>query len=119
MSELAGLLQSADNKFAAYLKEHKIDPIRVVYASTQIEKLTPTDRKALLAKRQTRGKEGDEAKAARSVEVRSGRPVTAQLLTRVLKGEKVAGPQKSRLVRAMNRIAEQKKLSAIDLSNLF
>ena len=44
MSKLAGQLTSADSKFAGYLKENKIDPIRVVNASTQIEKLTVDDR---------------------------------------------------------------------------
>lgn len=119
MSKLAEQLNSADSKFAGYLKEHKIDPVRVVYASEQIEKLTRKDRAIKLAKRQARGKEDDAAKAARSQKPRSGRPVTEQLVTRALKGEALTGPQKTRILRAMARVAEQKKLGDVALSNLF
>ncbi len=119
MSKLAAHLSSADSKFAGYLKEHKIDPVRVVYASTQIEVLTPKDRSIKLAKRQARGKEDDSAKAARSHKPRSGRPVTSQLVTRAVKGEALTGPQKTRILRAVARIAEQKKLGEVALANLF
>ncbi|MFO0627769.1 MAG: hypothetical protein U0325_19325 [Polyangiales bacterium] len=119
MSKLAGQLTSADSKFAGYLKENKIDPIRVVNASTQIEKLTVDDRNIRLAKRQARGKDDDASKAARAKKPRSGRPVTEQLIARAVKGEALTGPQKSRLLRAVVRIAEQKKLSAPELTNLF
>lgn len=119
MSKLAGQLTTADSKFAGYLKENKIDPIRVVSASTQIEKLTVEDRKIRLAKRQARGKDDDASKAARTKKPRSGRPVTTQLLARAVKGETLSGPQKTRLLRAIARVAEQKKLSAPELSQLF
>lgn len=119
MSKLAAQVESAQSKFAGYLKEHKIDPARVVYASEQIEKLTPEDRAIKLAKRQSRGKEDDAAKAARSKKPRTGRPVTTQLVARALKGEGLTGPQKSRILRAVGRIAEQKKLGDVALTNLF
>lgn len=119
MSKLTETLTAADSKFAGYLKEHKIDPIRVVYASEQVETLTPGDRAIKLAKRQARGKEDDAAKAARSKKPRSGRPVTSQLVTRALKGEALTGPQKTRILRAVGRIAEQKKLGGVELTNLF
>jgi hypothetical protein len=119
MSKLAQSLESAPSKFAGYLKEHKIDPIRVVYASAQIEKLTAADRAIKLAKRQARGKEDDAAKAARAPKPRSGRPVTVQLVTRALAGEALTGPQKTRILRAVARIAEQKKLGDVQLSHLF
>ena len=119
MSELKSLLTGAQSKLAGYLTENKIDPARVVYASEQIEKLTPDDRAIRLGKRQAKGKEGDAAKAARAKKPRSGRPVTAQAITKALKGESVTGPQKHRILRALARIAEQKKLSAPELSNLF
>lgn len=119
MSDLAKLLDSADTKFAGYLKENKIDPVRVVYASEQIEKLTPADRRIKLAKRQARGKDDESAKAAKGQKPRTGRPVTVQLVTKALKGGDVTGPQKSRILRAVLRIAEQKKLSAPELTNLF
>lgn len=119
MSDLAKLLDAADSKFAGYLKENKIDPMRVVYASEQIEKLTPADRKIKLAKRQSKGKDDDAAKAAKKLKPRTGRPVTTQLVAKAIKGGDTTGPQKSRIVRALARVAEQKKLSAPDVSNLF
>ncbi len=119
MSELAAHLQNAESKFAGYLKEHGIDPIRVVYASEQIEKFTRADRAIKLAKRQSRGKEDEAAKAARAKKPRSGRPVTTQLVTRALKGEKLTGAQKTRIARALARVAEQKKLQAPAITGLF
>lgn len=119
MSDLAKLLDAAETKFAGYLKENKIDPARVVYASEQIERFTPADRKIKLAKRQARGKDDEAAKAAKTLKPRTGRPVTSQLVTKAIKGGDVSGPQKSRILRALTRIAEQKKLSAPALSNLF
>jgi hypothetical protein len=101
MSKLAAQFDSAQSKFAGFLKENKIDPVRVVYASEQIEKFTPADRSIKLAKRQ------------------SGRPVTSQLVTRALKGETLTGAQKSRILRALTRIAEQKKLGEIAVTNVF
>lgn len=119
MSDLAKLLDAADTKFAGYLKENKIDPVRVVYASEQIERLTPADRKIKLAKRQSKGKDDEAAKAAKAKKPRTGRPVTTQLVTKAIQGGAVTGPQKSRILRALARIAEQKKLNAPELSNLF
>ncbi|MFO0645191.1 MAG: hypothetical protein U0326_03060 [Polyangiales bacterium] len=119
MSKLAAQVESSQSKFAGYLKENKIDPARVVYASQQIEKFTPEDRSIKLAKRQSRGKEDDAAKAARTKKPRSGRPVTTQLVTRAIKGEALTGPQKTRILRAVGRVAEQKKLGEVVITNLF
>ncbi len=119
MSELAAHLQNAESKFAGYLKEHGIDPIRVVYASEQIEKLTREDRGIKLAKRQVAGKDDEASKAIRAKKPRSGRPVTTQLITRAVKGEALTGAQKSRILRALSRIAEQKKLGEIAVTNVF
>jgi hypothetical protein len=119
MSQLAAQLTNAQSKFAGYLTENKIDPKRVITASTQIEKLTPADRAIRLAKRQVRGKEDEAAKAVRAKKPRSGRPVTPTLIGRAIRGEKISGPQKGRLLRAIARIAEQKKLGSVELSNLF
>lgn len=119
MSKLAEVSKSAQSKFAGYLQENKIDPVRVVYASEQIEKFTVADRAIKLAKRQARGKEDDAAKAARAKKPRTGRPVTVQLVTRAIKGEALTGPQKSRILRAVARIAEQKKLGDVAITNLF
>lgn len=119
MSKLAEHLKNNQSKFAGYLTENKIDPIRVVYASASLERLTPADRKIKLAKRQARGKEDDAAKAVRTQKPRSGRPVTEQTLVRVLKGETVSGPTKNRILRAVNYVAAQKKLGEASLTNLF
>jgi hypothetical protein len=45
--------------------------------------------------------------------------VTVPLVTKAVKGGAVTGPQKSRILRALVRIAEQKKISAPELTNLF
>ena len=119
MSKLAAQLTAAESKFAGYLKEHKIDPQRVLIASDQIETLTPADRAIRLAKRQSHGKEDEAAKAVRKQKPRSGRPVTSQLVTRAIAGESITGPQKHRILRAVARIAEQKKLGAPELASLF
>ncbi len=119
MSELNKLLAGAQSKLAGYLTENKIDPARVVYASEQIEKLTAADRAIRLGKRQAKGKEDEAAKAARAKKPRTGRPVTTQAITKAVTGAALTGPQKQRILRAVARIAEQKKLSAPELSNLF
>ncbi|MDO9017458.1 MAG: hypothetical protein Q8S73_17725 [Deltaproteobacteria bacterium] len=119
MSKLATLLTGSQSKLAGYLTENKIDPARVLVASAQIETLQPEDRAIRLAKRQTRGKDDDAAKAAKAKRARTGRPVTLPGLTKALKGEALSGPYKLRVLRAVARIAEQKKLAAPELSNLF
>jgi hypothetical protein len=119
MSNLASLLTGSQTKLAGYLTENKIDPARVLVASKQIETLKPEDRAIRLAKRQMRGKDDDAAKAVKAKRARSGRPVTLSGLTRALKGEKLSGPYQLRVLHAVARIAEQKKLTAPELSNLF
>lgn len=108
-------------KFEDFLKEHKIDPRRIVPASRTIERFRPEDRKIKLAKSaarksedQNKKKEGDAAKKPRT-----GRPVTDRALSSALVGKAVSGPTKSRLLRAVNRILEQKKVAAVELSALF
>jgi len=49
----------------------------------------------------------------------SGRPVTQRALDAVLTGGGVSGPTKSRILRAVNRILEQKKQEPVDLKALF
>ena len=57
--------------------------------------------------------------AAKAKKARSGRPVTIPGLTKALKGESLSGPYKLRVLHAVARIAEQKKLAAPELANLF
>ena len=51
---------------------------------------------------------------------RSGRPVTPRLVAAAsTTGKLVSGPAKTRLLRAVNRILEQKKQPAVELRTLF
>ena len=108
-------------KIADFLSEKKIDPRRILAASREIERFRPEDRKIRLAKSVARKsedaakkKEGDAAKKPRS-----GRPVTQRAIDSAMIGKPVSGPTKSRLLRAINRILEQKKQDQIELVALF
>jgi hypothetical protein len=104
------------NKFSEFLKTHAIDQRRLLAVSRDIERLRPEDRALRLARRQARATEGAEKPAGKA---RSGRPVTPRLLAKANAGQPVTGPAKSRLLRAVNRILEQKKKDPIDLRVLF
>jgi hypothetical protein len=107
-------------KFAKFLEESKIDPRRVIAASRRVERLTQEDRTFLAEaarKRSMAGKK-DGAKAERK-KMHSNRPVTPSLIDSATAGKPVSGPAKTRLLRAVNRILEQKKQAAIDLRALF
>jgi hypothetical protein len=108
-------------KFADFLKEHQIDPRRVIAASAQLERLRPEDRALRLARRAAKKQEdgsGDEKKET-GPKPRSGRQVTPRLITAASTGKGVSGPAKHRLLRAVNRILEQKKQAAVELRTLF
>jgi hypothetical protein len=98
------------SKFQEFLSTHKIDPRRLLVASTALERLRPEDRALRLKK----PAEGEEKKKPRS-----GRPVTQRLLDSALAGKAISGPQKQRLVRALNRVLEQKKKDSIDFRAVF
>jgi hypothetical protein len=104
-------------KFAGFLQEKKIDARRIIAASAKLERLRPEDRALKLAKRQAKSKE--EAKKAPAGKPRTGRPVTPRAIEAATVGKAVSGPQKTRLLRAINAILEQKKQAAVDLSALF
>lgn len=108
----------SDSKFAAFLKDKKIHPKRVLSASTKLEALTPEDRAIRLAKRKGRKAEGDNA-AKESRKPRTGRPVTERALSAAMTGKPITGPTKTRIVRAVNHLLEQKKQSPVDLRALF
>ncbi len=63
--------------------------------------------------------DGGEEKKEAGPERRSGRQVTPRLVTAATIGKGVSGPAKNRLLRAVNRILEQKKQDLIDLRALF
>lgn len=109
-------------KFAQFLKDNKIDQRRILSVSKRIERLTPEDRKLKFAKKQKKGEgapaaaEGEKATPSKP---RSGRPVTPRLIEAASVGKTVAGPAKTRLLRAVNRILEQKKKAAVELKAVF
>jgi len=111
------------SKFAQFLTDNKIDPRRLTDVSKRIERLKPEDRKLKFEK--SRAKKGDAPAAAADGEKkapakpRSGRPVTPRLVAAATEGKTVAGPAKTRLLRAVNRILEQKKKPAVDLRTVF
>jgi len=111
------------SKFAQFLTDNKIDPRRVLVVSKRIERLLTADRKVKFEK--SRAKKGDAPAAAADGEKkaapkpRSGRPVTPRLMTAATEGKPVAGPAKTRILRAVNHILEQKKKPAVDLRKVF
>ena len=50
---------------------------------------------------------------------RSGRAVTPRLLSAAQTGATLSGPQKTRLLRALNRVLEQKKREPVELRKVF
>jgi len=107
-------------KFAKFLEESKIDPRRILVASCAIERLTRDDRLFVAqaaCKRRLAGKK-DGAKAERK-KMHSGRPVSPSQMEAAKIGKPISGPGKSRLLRAVNRLLEQKKQAAVDLRALF
>ncbi len=111
------------SKFAQFLQDNKIDPRRLVVVSKRLERLQSEDRKIKFDKSRT--KKGDAPAAAADGEKkapakpRSGRPVTPRLIDAATAGKPVAGPAKTRLLRAVNRVLEQKKKAAVDLRAVF
>ncbi|HEX4335856.1 MAG TPA: hypothetical protein VH062_08085 [Polyangiaceae bacterium] len=106
------------SKFSEFLEGKKIDPRRVASASQSLEKLRPEDRALKLKHRLSKKAEGGE-KAEAGTKPRSGRPVTPQLMSKAIAGKPLTGPGKTRLLRAVNRVLEQKKQEPVDIRALF
>ncbi len=108
-------------KFADFLNENKIDPRRLIAASARVERLRPEDRALHQARSAAKKKEdsGNDEKKDLGPKPRSGRVVTERLLTAASTGKSVSGPAKTRLLRAVNHLLEQKKKDAIDIRALF
>ncbi len=107
------------SKFSDFVSEKKINPLRLLAASAKLEKLRPEDRALRLAQRnkgeKTEKKEGEAAPA----KPRSGRTITQRALDSALAGKVLTGPQKTRILKAVNHILEQRKQEATDLRALF
>lgn len=106
------------SKFSDFVTEKKIHPGRILAASEQLEKLRPEDRAIRLARR-NKGEDKKPEAGAEKVKPRSGRPITPRALSAALAGKSLTGPQKTRFLRAVNRILEQRKQDAIDIRALF
>jgi hypothetical protein len=107
------------SKFADFIKEKKIDTRRVIAASHKLEGLTPADRAIKLAKRTAKKSEDKKEGAPAPQKPRSGRPVTQRAIEAALAGKPISGPQKTRILRAVNHLLEQKKASSVELKALF
>lgn len=109
------------SKFSQFLEKNKIDARRLLAASRRIERLTPDDRALKLGKRLAKqsGTPPAEGKLDAAKKPRSGRPVTARLVQEASLGKPLAGPAKSRLLRAVNHILTQKKQSLAELKAIF
>lgn len=104
------------SKFSDFVSEKKINPLRVLAASAKLETLRPEDRAIRLARRNKGEKKESEAPAGKP---RSGRPVTHRAIDAAMQGKGLTGPQKTRILRAVNRILEQRKQDPIELRALF
>ena len=107
------------NKFAEFLGKNKIDERRLMLASYAIERLRPEDRRLRLARRNGKADSTNKDSSEAGKKPRSGRPITPRLLREAKQGSKLSGAQKTRLVRAVNRILEQKKAKPVDWRTLF
>ena len=108
------------SKFAEFIETNKLDPRRLMAASRKLEQLRPEDVALKVAK--AKGNEEGKAKGneeAKAKKPRSGRAITPRLITSAKEGKKVSGAAKTRLLRAVNRVLEQKKKDAVDLRALF
>jgi hypothetical protein len=106
-------------KFSEFIGAKKIDPRRILIASKKIESLRPEDRTIRLNKRLARKGEPVEGATKETRKPRSGRPVTDRALQAAMKGGEISGPTKTRILRAVNHLLEQKKQDPVDLRVLF
>ena len=93
----------------------KLDARRVRHASAALEKFTVEDRAINHSRKHKKG----DAKAEKKKLTHSGRPVTDRSIQAALSGKAISGPQKTRILRAVNRLLEQKKQDAVTLDVLF
>jgi hypothetical protein len=117
-SRLRAPVMAETTKFAKLIADKKLDPRRILAASRSLEGLLPEDRTIRLNKRRARKAEGDTG-PKETRKPRSGRPVTDRAMAAALGGGTLSGPTKTRMLRAINHLLEQKKQDKIDLRALF
>ena len=105
-------------KLEKYLADNGIDHRRLVAASQRIERLRLEDRRTRLTMKQARKSE-DGKKPEGLEKPRSGRPVTDTSLRKALAGKPLSGATKTRILRAVNQVLEQRKKAAASLEDLF
>jgi hypothetical protein len=117
---MADTKETQENKFASFIATKKLDARRIIIASRKLEALTPEDRTIRLNKKRARATEGGaEGDAKETRKPRSGRPVTDRAMDAALRGGEISGPTKTRILRAVNHLLEQKKQEPVDLRALF
>ena len=108
------------SKLQTFLTENKIDTRRLLAVSRRLEALRPEDRAIRLVKRQGKNAEGEaKEKAKNAGKTRSGRPINPSALDKIFTGKPVAGPTRTRVLRAVNAILETRKKDKVELSALF
>jgi hypothetical protein len=107
------------SKFAQFLASKKLDQRRLLAVSRRLEGNQPEDRLIRLNKRRARASEGGADAPKETRKPRSGRPVTPRALEAALTGGTLSGPTKTRILRAVNHLLEQKKQEKVDLKALF
>jgi hypothetical protein len=110
---------AGDSKLAQFIATKKLDPRRILAASRRLERLLPEDRLIKLNKRRAKAGDGAENAPKETRKPRTGRPVTHRAIDAALAGGAVSGPTKTRILRAVNHLLEQKKQDKVDLKALF
>ena len=106
-------------KLADFLTTNKIDPRRVVLASTKIEGRTAEDKKLAATKKAMKAGKAEKNEEVLKQKPRSGRPVTGAGLSKAMLGRDIGGPVKTRIVRAVNAVLTTKKKPEVTLRDLF
>src|SRR5690242_1440131 len=106
-------------KFQDFIKAKKIDARRILAASAKLEKLHIEDRAIRLAQRKARRSEDKKKEGLATQKPRSGRPVTAPAIAAAIAGKELAGPVRTRILRAVNHLLELKKQEPAKLKELF
>jgi hypothetical protein len=107
------------SKFAEFLVSKKLDTRRVLAASHKLETLQREDRTIKLLKRKTGDDDAAKKKEKETRKPRSGRPITDRALQAALTGGTLSGPTKTRILKAVNYVLEQKKQEKVELKTLF
>jgi hypothetical protein len=107
------------SKLSDSLKNHKIDPRRVVGASKGLERRTREDLALVAKKAAMKAGKVEKDDAVMKQKPRSGRPLTLPQVEKALRGETISGPAKTRVVRAVNEILKARKKAEIGLRDLF